>query len=184
MNSSLFESFPVLESVRLTYRDLTEADKQELFYMRSDPNIYQFLDRKPAQSLDDIEQFLQVIKTAFAQHNGLTWLLVEKLSSKVVGYIGMWRIDVAHNRAEIGYALKKEFWGQGLMKEAIDTVALFGFKKLELHSIMADVNPLNANSIKVLEKCKFKREAFVRENFYFNGKYIDSLIFGLLESDL
>lgn len=184
MNISVFTSFPNLESSRLLYHDLAEADKQEIFLMRSDPQIYQFLDRKPAQSVDDIVTFVESIQTAFTNHNGISWVLIEKLSRQVVGYIGLWRINIENNRGEIGYVLKKQYWGQGLMKEAIDTVVRFGFKQLQLHSIMADVNPLNNNSIRVLEKCNFKREAYFRENYFYNGNYIDSLIFGLLERDI
>jgi ribosomal-protein-alanine N-acetyltransferase len=184
MNTSIFNSFPKLESSRLLFQDLAEADRQEILYMRSDPSIYQFLDRQPSQSLDDIDKFIDIVKTAFAEQNGISWVLVKKEDKRVVGYIGLWRIAKEHNRGEIGYALKKEFWGLGMMKEAIDLVVRFGFNQMELHSIMADVNPLNEKSLRVLEKCNFKREAYHRENYFYNGKYLDSVIFGLLERDI
>lgn len=184
MNTSVFDFFPRLESPRLLFHDLAKANRQEILYMRSDPSIYQFLDRQPAQSLDDIDKFIEIVNQAFRDQNGISWVLVKKDDNRVAGYIGLWRIVKEHSRGEIGYALKKEFWGQELMKEAIDTVVRFGFKQMELHSIMADVNPLNTKSLRVLEKCNFKREAHLRENFYYNGKYLDSVIFGLLEKDV
>ena len=99
---------------------------------------------------------------------------------KVAGYIGLWRFDIENNRAEIGYVLKPECWGKGLMKEAIDVIVRFAFKQMEFHSIMANVNPENNQSIKVLEKCNFKKEAYFREDYFYNGNYLDSLIFGVL----
>jgi ribosomal-protein-alanine N-acetyltransferase len=60
----------------------------------------------------------------------------------------------------------------------------FGFKEMNLHSIEANVNPLNERSQKVLERVGFKREAYFRENYLFDGKFLDSVIFSLLEKDL
>lgn len=184
MNLTIFSAFPELESSRLLFRDLGRADSHEIFEMRSDPQIYQFLDRPPAQSVEDIVKFKDIIKLSFEDHTGISWVIMEKTTLKIAGYIGLWRIVKEHNRGEIGYALKPKYWGQGIMKEAIDTVVRFGFDKLELHSIMADVNPVNSKSLRVLEKCNFKREAYLRENFFYSGKYLDSVIFGLLKKDI
>jgi ribosomal-protein-alanine N-acetyltransferase len=60
----------------------------------------------------------------------------------------------------------------------------FGFNEINLHSIEANVNPANERSKKVLEKIGFKREAYFRENYLFNKKFLDSIIYSLLEKDL
>lgn len=184
MNQSVFNTFTQLESSRLLFQDLTEAAPGEILEMRSDPQIFEFLDRQPAQTNEDVAKFIEIVKNAFRDQSGISWVLIQKTDLKIAGYLGLWRIDKEHNRGEIGYALKPAYWGKGLMKEAIDTVVQFGFKQMELHSIMADVNPLNTKSLRVLEKCNFKREAYLRENFFYNGKYLDSVIFGILEKDL
>ena len=184
MNSSVFNSFPQLESSRLLFQDMTTADPKEVFLMRSDIQIYKYLDRPMAQSLDDAIKHIDLVKNSFAEKSGISWLIVEKETMKVAGNIGLWRFDIENNRAEIGYVLKPEFWGKGLMKEAIDVVTKFSFSQLQIHSIEANVNPKNLSSIKVLEKCNFKREAYFRQNYFYNGQYLDSVIYSLLEEDI
>ena len=69
------------------------------------------------------------------------------------------------------------------MQESIKEVIDYGFNVMKLHSIEANVNPDNAASIRLLERNKFKREAYYKENFYFNGKFLDTAIYSLLITD-
>ena len=56
----------------------------------------------------------------------------------------------------------------------------YGFTVMELHSVEANVNPDNAASISLLEKNHFIREACFKENYYFDGRFLDSAIYSLL----
>ena len=76
-----------------------------------------------------------------------------------------------------------EFWGNGLMSEAIKAALDFAFFKMGMHSIEADINPENLASARILERNGFTREAFFRENFYWNGKFLNSAIYSLLKSE-
>jgi RimJ/RimL family protein N-acetyltransferase len=66
------------------------------------------------------------------------------------------------------------------MQEAMIIVIDYGFRAMHLHSIEANVNPDNAASIKLLQRNNFVREAYHKENYYFNGKFLDSAIYSLL----
>ena len=66
------------------------------------------------------------------------------------------------------------------MSEAIKAVLEIGFKKYKFHSIEANVNPKNKYSIKLLEKNNFRREGYYKENYFFNGKFLDSAIYSLV----
>jgi ribosomal-protein-alanine N-acetyltransferase len=70
------------------------------------------------------------------------------------------------------------------MSETLKILIDFGFNDLRIHSIEANVNPKNEKSVQLLEKLNFKKEAYFRENYFFNGKFVDSIIYSLLESDL
>jgi ribosomal-protein-alanine N-acetyltransferase len=54
---------------------------------------------------------------------------------------------------------------------------------MELHSVEADINPDNEASRKVLQKAGFKSEAFFRENYFWQGKFYNSEVFGLLRAE-
>ena len=102
----------------------------------------------------------------------------------MIGYFGYWRLIRKHCRGEIGYALHPKVWGNGYMKETLDCLIPFGFNEMNLHSIEANLNPNNGNSERLLQRFGFKKEAYFRENYLFNGKFNDSVIYSLLESDL
>jgi ribosomal-protein-alanine N-acetyltransferase len=54
---------------------------------------------------------------------------------------------------------------------------------MKLHSVEANVNPSNASSIGLLEKCGFVREAYYRENYFYNGRFMDSAVYSLLADE-
>ncbi len=107
-----------------------------------------------------------------------------KSTDELIGYFGFWRLAMRHCRAEIGFALKPQFWGKGIMKETMNCLINFGFTELNLHSIEANVNPENEKSERLLVKFGFKKEAYFRENFFYNGIFKDSIIYSILETDL
>jgi ribosomal-protein-alanine N-acetyltransferase len=76
--------------------------------------------------------------------------------------------------------LHTAYQGKGLMHEALSCVLDYGFSVMKLHSVEANVNPANEVSIKLLERSNFAREAYHKENFYYNGQFLDSAIYSLL----
>lgn len=184
INKKVFDRFPELESGRLFYRNITVKDAEALFMIRTDKEVMRFMDTESMMSLKESEKLIDSIGESFKSGNGISWGVVEKSEDKLIGYFGIWRIDAKNCRGEIGYALHPDFWGKGYMHEAAENLIRFGFNELHLHSIEANVNPLNINSIKLLEKIGFKKEAYFRENFLFDNEFKDSVIYSLLESDI
>ncbi len=175
-----FLPFPELETNRLLLRRIVRDDIPALFKMRSDKKVMQYIDRPLAESLDDAALLIAKIDDALLLNDGITWGINLKEDPELIGTIGYWRIDKPNHRAEIGYLLKTQMQGKGLMQEAISTVIKYGFEQIRLHSIEANVNPLNDASKKILEKNGFVQEAYFRENYYYNGKFLDSNIYSLL----
>jgi ribosomal-protein-alanine N-acetyltransferase len=83
-------------------------------------------------------------------------------------------------RAEVGYMLLPEFWKKGLAKEALLKVIEYGFDEMKLHSIEAHISPRNAASASLLGKTGFVKEAYFKEDFFFNGAFEDTAIYSLL----
>jgi ribosomal-protein-alanine N-acetyltransferase len=177
-----FQPFPVLTTVRLQLREIVPADVDAIYSLRSDPKVMEFLDRPLAKSRDEAVEFIQKIIQGLQKNEGITWAITVKGDSTLIGTIGYWKVTKEHYRAEIGYLLSPVFQGQGIMHEALMQVIDYGFNQMKIHSIEANVNPANAPSIKLLEKNGFIREAYHRENYYFNGKFLDSAIYSLLNS--
>jgi len=183
INDDVFISFPVLETERLLLNEFMKSDADELFKMRSDDRVLKYFDRDPHKSIEESELMIETMIKSFKNKEGINWIIRKKDTLEVIGDIGYWRMKKEHVRAEIGYALKPEYWGNGYMREALTKAVEFGFKEFCLHSIEANVNPANLNSIKLLEKFGFKKEAYFREDYFFNGKFLDSVIYSLIETD-
>ena len=174
--------FPVISTERLLLRKIKQSDKNEIFSLRSNETLMKFIDRPIARSVADAIALIKKINESLKNNDGITWGISRKSNPALIGTIGFWRIDKAHHRAEIGYLLQEEYQGKGIMYEAISAALEYAFTVLHLHSVEANVNPANTASIKLLEKLKFLREAYFKENYFYNGIFLDSMIFSILNS--
>ena len=175
-----FSPFPTLETERLILRAITLQDAPQVLAMRSDERVMQYFDRPRDTSIADAEITIQKRIDNLQSNSGINWGITLKNDDTLIGDIAFWRIDKEHYRAEIGYMLHPDFQGKGIMQEALTKAIDYAFNILKVHSIEANVNPLNEASIKLLERNKFVREAYFRENFYYNGKFLDSAIYSLV----
>lgn len=183
INDAVFDQFPNIETERLILESFKIQDAEDLFKMRSDDRVTKYLDRDNHKTVEESETMIQRIIHSYEDKTGINWIIREKTLFEAAGYIGYWNIVRENVRAEIGYVLKPEYWGKGIMSEALVRIIDFGFNDFSLHSIMGNVNPQNKRSIRLLERHGFKKEAHFREDYLYNGKYLDSEIYCLLETD-
>jgi len=184
INYKEFTKFPIMESERLLFRKFEKNDAEALFKIRSNDLVMKYMDTLIHKSKGDSSALISSILTDFKNRIGINWAIVDKSNHQLVGSFSFWRLIKTHCRAEIGYSMHPDYWGQGIMNETFKTLIEFGFNNLQLHSLEANVNPQNDQSIKLLERVGFKKEAHFRENFLHNGHFIDSLIYCLLETDV
>ena len=183
MNEQVFERFPVLQTDRLQLVRHELVHAPDMYQLRIDQDAMQFLDTHPPKSVADIEAKINENRSNFEDKIGINWIIKMKDSDEAIGYMGIWRIDKHNNRGELGYAIKKQYWKKGIASEAAKTIINYGFSKMELHTIMANTNPLNIGSKALLIKLGFILEAHFRQDYYFDGKYLDSDIYGLIKED-
>lgn len=175
-----FSPFPVLTTERLVLRKTVMTDANEIFFLRSDADVLKYIDRAPAESLDEARAFVQLITDNIDNNIGVSWAITRKEDDMLIGSIAIWRINKEHHRGEVGYVLHPAHQGKGIMHEALKAVIDYGFRDMKLHSLEANINPGNMSSQRVLERVGFVREAYFRENYFCNGQFIDSAIYSLL----
>src|SRR5690606_6599341 len=88
-----------------------------------------------------------------------------------------------HRRAELGFAVAKRHWGRRIASHAVPAVLEFGFERIGLHRIEAEVDPDNSASIRVLARAGFKREGWRRQRYLEGGDARDSIFYGLLRTE-
>ncbi len=175
-----FDPFPVIETERLVLRQITIADANDIFELRSNPEAMKYIGRPRPKVVADVHDLIANMNELSVR---IQWGVTMKGENKVIGTIGYHVIEKQHYRAEIGYMLGIGYWKKGLMSEAIIAVVNFGFEKIGLHSVEARIDPENELSAKILERNGFNKEGHIKENFFYNNKFTDTGIYSTLKSE-
>jgi len=109
--------------------------------------------------------------------------VVRRSDGVLLGGVGLHAIEESAARAEVGYWLGPEYWGQGYATEAVNLVVRSAFRSLGLHRIEARVYPWNQASIRLARRCGFRYEGRLRDEVQKDGKWISTLLFARLATD-
>ena len=148
MNDSkiILAEHEIFETNRLILRKITLADAEDMFEFTSDPEVARYVTYPPHENLDVTKEG---IVNYFIPNRLETWGLVEKASNKLIGTLDL---RVKGDSGTFGWALNRNYWGQGLMPEAASVLRNFAFNTLKLNVIIADHYALNQKSGRVMEK--------------------------------
>ena len=114
-----------------------------------------------------------------------TFAFAITVDNKVVGSIGVFRQGNIHRlAAELGYYIAEEYWGRGIMTEAVRQICEYVFDKSDIIRIYAEPFAYNIASCRVLEKAGFQCEGTLRNNAVKNGKIIDMKMYSLLKTEV
>src|SRR5688500_12404638 len=105
MDTINFIPFPNLTTERLILRQLEIQDENEVFALRSDKRVNEFLARPKPEVVEDARKFIEKINDQIAKNAGIYWAITLKNDNKLIGTICYWNIVKEHSRAEIGYEL-------------------------------------------------------------------------------
>jgi ribosomal-protein-alanine N-acetyltransferase len=164
-----FTPFPILTTERLTLRQLSADDGQNIFALRSDTEINKYLDRQASKTIEDAINFINKINENIQKNNSIYWVVTLTKTKTFVGTICLFSFSNENNKCEIGYELLTNFQGQGIMKEATEKVIDYAFQTMRLQKIEAFTHDSNKNSTKLLEKLDFIKSIEAdKENPVFN----------------
>lgn len=172
-----------LHTNRLIIRPVKPEDKNGIFAYRSDKATNRYQGWIP-DSIGDVEAFIdQVAKQVNQPGTWFQFVVVEKSSNIVAGDIGVHFIDDDGTQVEIGCTLHRDFQHRGYAAEALNRVIAYLFTELEKHRIIASIDPENKNAIRLVEGLGFRQEAHFVESLRINGKWVDDLVYAMLEKD-
>ncbi len=111
-----------------------------------------------------------------------TFAFAITVNDKVIGRIGAFRQENIHRQtAEMGYYIAEEYWGKGIMTEAVKQLCASVFENSDIIRIFAEPFAHNTGSCRVLEKAGFVYEGTLRSNAVKNGKLLDMKMYSLLK---
>src|SRR5205814_7482221 len=105
-------------------------------------------------------------------------------NDELTGVIGF-DVLLGPNRysAEIGYWIGQEYWGRGIVTEALQAVTEYAFAHHEVTRLQAHVFEWNVASMRVLEKCGYQREGWLRQSGIKDGKLVDEALYAKLRDE-
>ena len=159
-----FTPFPELKTERLMFRQLTEADSQDIFFLRTDKGVNRYIERPRPENINDAIDFILKTNNGIKQNEMIDWAITLKDAQKLIGTICLWNFSEDKTRAEVGFELKPDYQGKGIMNEALENVLEFGFKTVALASIDAYTHKDNISSIILLKKNNFEQNTELIDN--------------------
>ncbi|ATL41864.1 GNAT family N-acetyltransferase [Elizabethkingia sp. HX WHF] len=154
MNSAVF---PILKTERLTLRQLSIDDHQDIFVLRSDPEINEFLGRQICETNEEAISFINKVNNNIKEGNSFYWAITLTETNTLVGTICLFDFSTEDDSCEIGYELMTKFQGQGIMTEAVQVVIDYVFHTLKLEKILAVTHYKNQSSTNLLLKFNFEK---------------------------
>lgn len=183
MLSINLQPFPAINTDRLLLRQITHDDVDDFFWLRNNDDVMKYIQLPKLESKQKAIERIDFLNNSTIKNEAINWAITLNNSDKLIGWILLKSIDLVNHRAEVGYLLHPDFWRKGIIQEALTAVLDFSFNTLNFHSLEALVNPENIASISLLEKHGFVKEAHFKENFYFEGEFLDTGVYSLLKSN-
>lgn len=174
------DALPTLDAPRVRLRWLTDRDVDALFAIFSDETMMRYWSTLPMKDRAEAAEYLARIRSGFAGKSLFQWGIERREDGEVLGTCTIFNIHRDSMRAELGYCLRSPHWRQGYMREALTALIDYAFATLRLRRLEADVDPKNANSLRILERMGFQREGLLRERWNVGGDIQDSVFLSLL----
>lgn len=164
-----------IKGSQFTLRGLRKEDAPSIQKHADNPNVPPGLfERFPSPyTLADAEFFINLK----ADKLPVTSFAIE-VDGEAVGVISLeYRADVYRKSPLVGYWLGEEYWGRGIMPEAVNLITEYGFNNLDIMCIMAGVFGTNPKSMRVLEKAGYTKQAILKQCIFKNGEVLDEHIY-------
>lgn len=163
----------------LFLRALERKDLEFIHKLNNNRKVMSYWFEEPYESFDELEQL-------FSKHihdNSERRFILESRNKELMGLVELIEINYIHRSAEFQMIIRPEKQGRGFATPAIWKALDYSFLILNLHKIYLVVATSNEKAIHLYEKCGFKEEGYLVEEFFINGKYEDAKRMYILQKD-
>lgn len=171
-----------LETPRLILREFVPEDWREVHEYASDPEVTRYMSWGPNDEAATI-QFVAtaIVKQKAEPRTDYDLAIVLREDGKLIGGCRIYR--KGFGMGEMGYCLHRNYWNQGYGTEAVRALLEWAFTSGGFHRVYAKCNPSNIGSARVMEKNGMKKEGYLRESQFKDGKWFDLLLYAILERE-
>jgi RimJ/RimL family protein N-acetyltransferase len=174
---------PTLTTERLILRPFTLDDAPEVQRLAGTREIADTTINIPHPYPEGAaEKWINTRRDEYQKNGSVAWAVTLKDSSQLMGCISL-GVDGKNGRAELGYWIAREYWGQGYCTEAAKKVLTYGFRQAKLNRIFASYLSRNPASGKVMSNIGMKKEGQMRQHIKKWDKYEDIIHYGILAAE-
>jgi len=170
---------PILETERMRLAPLAAEDARQIFPLMADAEVMAFWDMGETDDPDVIAALVEGQVEEMASGRAIYWALRTLAESHFLGTCDLSEIDRRHHRAEVGFMLGREAWGQGYALEAVQAVLAYAAGS-GVRRLLARTHLGNRRSEVLLEKLGFAEEGMLRGHILRDGERRDCRLYGLL----
>jgi [ribosomal protein S5]-alanine N-acetyltransferase len=179
----IFKGTPELETERLVLRKLTLQDDEDVFAYASDDEVTRYVTWGSHQSIEDSRKYINFILGRYENDRVGEWGIELKETGRLIGAMGFVNLDIQNSCRGIGYVLSKDYWGTGVMTEALKRIIQFSFEDMKLNRIEAVHAVENGASGKVMQKAGMSYEGLIRQKLFAKGCFNDVKQYAIVKSD-
>lgn len=170
---------PILETERLRLEPLIASDAQHIFPMMADPQVMAFWDVAEIDEPDVVAQVVEGQVDEMVRGRAFYWAIRTLADGAFIGTCDLSEIDRRHRRAEVGFMLDRESWGNGYAREAMTAVTAYAAAN-GLRRLLARTQLGNRRSDSLLLKLGFEQEGMLKGYVERDGERRDCRLFGIL----
>lgn len=146
----------IITTPRTVIRKISEADFDDMLSVYGDLELMRYVGDSTAISEEDCRRWIPITFANYQKRGYGLFKITSPANGECMGFVGLTHPGDIPD-PEIKYVLKKEHWGQGLAQEVIRVVTEAGLSQFGLKRIIATIDPDNAASMHLIQKCGYVR---------------------------
>ena len=161
-----------VETEQFILREIVLEDLEGMYALDSDPEVHKYLGNHPVKSREQSRKIIEHVRNQYVVNGIGRWAIIDKSSEDFIGWTGLkyeekFRGDFKYY--DLGYRLRRKYWGKGIATETAIVSLKYGFEELGLKEIYGSAHIDNIGSNKILKKVGLK---FV-EKFDYQGEVLN-----------
>ena len=173
---------PLMSGKRVTLRDLRISDAASLFAMLTTEEVARFISPPPS-TVEGFERFIAWTVRQRASGTYACYAVTLHGFDTAIGIFQVRETEPGFTTAEWGFAIGSPFWGTGVFEESANLVLEFVFDTIGVHRLEARAAVVNGRGNGALIKIGAVNEGVLRKSFLRNGKYLDQVLYSIVEDD-
>jgi len=172
----------MLEGKLVNLRAVEADDLERVYAWINDRAVTRYLAARYPLSRKDERDWLE--NGAPNGYGSGVRLAIETKEGVHIGNIDLTQVQPEDRKALMGVMIgEKEYWSAGYGTDAVITLLKFGFHEMNLNRIYLHAFEFNERAYACYLKCGFQEEGRLRQHYFAEARYWDSIVMGVLRSE-